>query len=211
MTVQRPRRVTALPDQRGVFPGVDLEHHRGAVPGLPHDRVRVRAGRKASVTNPARSECPPSSAIWAGVNPACSARRRIISFTACPVIAPVADRAGLVHRREQRPLRVGRFREPGGAAHVQHRLLLVRLLLPSPTGRVDGGLPAEHPHHRPPAAAVGGGVAGVQHLPPPDVRAGRAGHRVPPVRQRLHLRRGPPGRSSTGPQPHVQAVGRGAG
>ena len=33
-----------LADQRGVFLGVDLEHHRGPVPGLPHDRVRVRAG-----------------------------------------------------------------------------------------------------------------------------------------------------------------------
>jgi len=31
-------------DQGGVFPGIHLEHHRGAVPGLPHDGVRVGAG-----------------------------------------------------------------------------------------------------------------------------------------------------------------------
>ena len=28
----------------GVFPGVDLEHHRGAVSGLAHDGVRVVSG-----------------------------------------------------------------------------------------------------------------------------------------------------------------------
>ena len=43
--------------------------------------------RKASVTKPDRSECPPRRCVWAGVNPAWSARRLIISFTACPVIA----------------------------------------------------------------------------------------------------------------------------
>ena len=28
-----------------MFPGVDLEHHRGAVPGLPHDRMRIGVRR----------------------------------------------------------------------------------------------------------------------------------------------------------------------
>ena len=36
----------SVPDQRGVFPGVNLEHPRAAVPGLPHNRVCVRAGPK---------------------------------------------------------------------------------------------------------------------------------------------------------------------
>src|SRR6478609_582716 len=97
--------------------------------------------RKASVTNPDRSECPPIRAICAAVKPACSARRWIISLTACPVIAvapmaPVLCTVGNNARPE-----FGRVREPGGAAAV---LTDVLVLLPSPGGGVGGCLPAEH-------------------------------------------------------------------
>src|SRR5664279_6162415 len=98
--------------------------------------------RKASVTNPARSECPPSLSTWAGVNPAADARRWIISAIASPGHRPAADRAGLVHRRKQGPLRVRRLRQPDAPAAVQHRLVLLPLL--SPAGhRCHGGLPAQ--------------------------------------------------------------------
>jgi hypothetical protein len=40
----RPDAGNGVPDQRSVFPGVDLEHPRAAVTGLPHNLVCVRAG-----------------------------------------------------------------------------------------------------------------------------------------------------------------------
>src|SRR5450631_4768871 len=96
--------------------------------------------RKASVTNPARSECPPNLATCVAVNPAAAARRRIISLIACPVIA-CGPMAGGVHRGEQRPRRVPGLVEPGAAA----TMLRIALPVASPAAR-GGGLAAEHGH-----------------------------------------------------------------
>jgi len=50
--------------------------------------------RKASVTNPARSECPPSWATWAGVKPAAAALDHLGDRVAGHRLA--ANHAGLV-------------------------------------------------------------------------------------------------------------------
>jgi len=47
-----------------VFAGVGLRDGVAAVAGLPHDLVGVGAARNASVTNPARNQCPPIWLIW---------------------------------------------------------------------------------------------------------------------------------------------------
>src|SRR5664280_1653218 len=45
-------------DQGSVFAGIDLEHHRGAVPGLPHDRVGVGAGPEGLGDEPGAQRVP---------------------------------------------------------------------------------------------------------------------------------------------------------
>jgi len=163
-------------------------------------------GRPSAVRTVTRSECPPSLSTWAGVNPA-AARRWIISLTACPVIAvaPMAPMA--CTPREQRPGRVGRFEESGAAAAVLH---LENCPVLSPADAGCCGLPAEDGHHRPAAAVRGGAVPRLQDLPPAHVGAGRAGHRVPPVREGLDRAVGL--LVGLGPaQPHMQAVRGGQG
>jgi hypothetical protein len=57
------------------------------VPGLAHDGVCVRAGPEGLGDETRAQRMSPSRCVWAGVNPAWAARRLIIRFTACPVIA----------------------------------------------------------------------------------------------------------------------------
>ena len=158
--------------------------------------------RKASVTKPDRSECPPMSWVWAGVNPAWSARRLIISLTASPDIArapmaPVLCTAG----NNTRP------GSTGSESRAVRHTCSTASPSPSPSaGRCDGGLSAEHAHHCAAAAAVGGGVPRGQHLPPPHVRARRARGGVAAERQGLHLPL-PFLVGLRGPQPHMQPIG----
>jgi len=79
--------------------------------------------------------------------------------------------------------RAGGVGQAGAAAAVQHGVLFLTFL--SPTACRSGGLAAQDREDRAAAGAVGGGVPRVQDLPPPDVGAGRAGDRVPPVREGL--------------------------
>src|SRR5664279_3536714 len=62
-------------DQGGVFAGVDLEHHRGAVPGLPHDRVGVGAGPGGLGDEPGAQRVPAELVDLGGVNPAAAPTR----------------------------------------------------------------------------------------------------------------------------------------
>jgi len=173
----RPIRVTAFPTS-----GACSRAYTSSITGerCPVCRMIECASapcRKASVTNPARSECPPSFSTWAGVNPAAAARRWIISAIASPNIAlapmaPVLCTAGNNGR-------AGGVGQAGAAAAVQHGVLFLTFL--SPTACRSGGLAAQDREDRAAAGAVGGGVPRVQDLPPPDVGAGRAGDRVPPV------------------------------
>ncbi len=88
----RPRRVTELPTT-GAFPGIHLEHHRAAISGLGRMAWASAPARNASVTNPARSECPlPNAASGRdrsqpGRRGAGSSRRRVSvarAYRQCP-------------------------------------------------------------------------------------------------------------------------------
>src|SRR5664279_1371800 len=112
-------------DQGGVFAGVDLEHHRGAVSGLPHDRVRVGALPEGLGDEPGAQRVPAQFVDLGGGEPGGGGAALDHFGDRVAGHRPVADGAGLVHRREQRPGRVGGLGQAGGAAAVQHRLLLL--------------------------------------------------------------------------------------
>jgi hypothetical protein len=138
---------------RWPYPSDRSPHHDGTVCRMIE--CASAPARNASVTNPARSECPASRAVCAGVNAACSARRLIISFTACPVIAvePMAPVLCTVGNNARPASADSGSRWSGSSAAPRP------VLFPSPTagggggGGVVRGLPAEHRHHRPPSAA----------------------------------------------------------
>jgi len=71
-----------------VFSGIHLEHHRGVVPGLPHDGVGVGPLPENLVDEPAAQRMPTQLVDLGGGEPRGSgAARWIISLMPCPVIA----------------------------------------------------------------------------------------------------------------------------
>ena len=114
-----------------MFAGVDLEHHRGAVSGLSHNGVGVRAGPERLGDEPCSQRVPSQLLRLGGtVASLAAARRWIISAIASPdiALAPMAPVLCTVGNNA-RP-GSGRFGEPGAAAAVQHRLLLLARPLP---------------------------------------------------------------------------------
>ena len=154
--------------------------------------------RKASVTNPARSECPPSWCDLGGGEPGLFGAAADHLVHRVPGHRAGADGAGLVHRREQRPARVRRVREPGGAAARAAGPPPRPAAVPSPTEpawswRPAGGAPAS-----PPAACRPRGRCRRRAAPPATARTRRAGRSPGPARTAAPSPgRGPPGRSST--------------
>jgi hypothetical protein len=88
------------------------------VAGLPHDRVRVGALPEGLGHEPGPQRVPAQPLdLGRGVAGFLSAATDDLPDRV-PGDRSVADDAGAVHRPQQRPGRIGGFREPGGAADV---------------------------------------------------------------------------------------------
>ncbi len=131
-----------------MFPGVGLQDGGVAVPGLPHDCVRIGAlpERFGDEPGPQRMPTQFRDLFWgvSGVGGAAGQHH----VHRLPRHPDDRDPAGLVDQREQRPPRIDRFGEVDAADVPVH----------SPIGC----LPAELGHHRPSLSRRVDLVGGVQ-------------------------------------------------